>query len=213
MNNENNVILAVLKLSRAMRRCPPPPAEHPFPPAVGRLLACVAENPHVSSRDLCEFLDLRPSSLSEMLSRAESEGWITRVTDEEDRRIQRVDLSEKGKDFIGKMENARLEDLERKTSCLTEEEKVQFCALCGKLSAHLESLAVGLPPRMPRPPRGPRGPHGRGAFGRPGKPGFPEPPEAEDPESPEPPETSDSPEEPDNPFRPSDRFPKGRILC
>ena len=64
MNHENNIIQAALKLSRAMRRCPPPPAEHPFPPAVGRLLACVAENPHVSSRDLCEFLDLRPSSLS-----------------------------------------------------------------------------------------------------------------------------------------------------
>ena len=77
MNKENDVILAVLKLSRAMRRCtppPPPPAglsgpEGPGPdhpgrpapcaPAVGRLLACVAENPNVSSRDLCEILDLR----------------------------------------------------------------------------------------------------------------------------------------------------------
>ena len=100
MNKENDVILAVLKLSRAMRRCtppPPPPAglsgpEGPGPdhpgrpapcaPAVGRLLACVAENPNVSSRDLCEILDLRPSSLSEILSRAESEGWITRTVDE-----------------------------------------------------------------------------------------------------------------------------------
>ena len=100
MNHENNIIQAALKLSRAMRRCPPPPAEHPFPPAVGRLLACVAENPHVSSRDLCEFLDLRPSSLSEMLARAESEGWITRATDENDRRIQRVELTEKGRAFI-----------------------------------------------------------------------------------------------------------------
>ena len=97
MNHENNIIQAALKLSRAMRRCPPPPAEHPFPPAVGRLLACVAENPHVSSRDLCEFLDLRPSSLSEMLARAESEGWITRATDENDRR--RLELSMQARRF------------------------------------------------------------------------------------------------------------------
>ena len=173
MNKENDVILAVLKLSRAMRRCtppPPPPAGHPgpgmppvppmadragrdpvCPPAVGRLLACVAENPHVSSRDLCEILDLRPSSLSEMLARAESEGWITRTVDDADRRVQRVNLSEKGKSFIEKMEAARQKDLERKTSCFTEEEKAQFCALCDRLSAHLESLALDLPEFPPRP--------------------------------------------------------------
>ena len=56
-NIDFDVILASLKLSRAMRRCPPPRGEHPFPPAVGRLLACAAENPGVSSRELCELLD------------------------------------------------------------------------------------------------------------------------------------------------------------
>ena len=119
--------------------------------STGRLLACVAENPHVSSRDLCEILDLRPSSLSEMLTRAESDGWITRTVDEEDRRIQRVDLSEKGKKFISEMEAAREKDIQRKTACFTEEEKVQFCALCNKLSEHMESLALDLPNRPPKP--------------------------------------------------------------
>ena len=60
----------------------------PFPPALGRLLSCVAENPGVSSRDLCEFLDVRPSSLSEILARAENEGWIIRTVSEEDRRLR-----------------------------------------------------------------------------------------------------------------------------
>ena len=190
MNHENNIIQAALKLSRAMRRCPPPPAEHPFPPAVGRLLACVAENPHVSSRDLCEFLDLRPSSLSEMLARAESEGWITRATDENDRRIQRVDLSEKGKAFIEKMEEARRQDLERRSSCFTEEEKAQFCALCDKLSGHLESMSVGAPPRFLRGPHCPPPPGFRKGPDFPGK-----------------------PEEDDTPDQPFLRFPKGKIRC
>ena len=186
MNNENDVILAVLKLSRAMRRCapPPPPPGPPFPgnPAdregfpgpghpcrpvggsAGRLLACIAENPNVSSRDLCEILDLRPSSLSEMLARAEKEGMITRTVDEADRRIQRVDLSPKGKSFIDGMEAARKKDAERKTACFTEEEKAQFCALCNRLSEHLESLALDLPEQMQRPehpPRRPLPPEGR----------------------------------------------------
>ena len=164
MNRENDVILAVLKLSRAMRRCPPPPAEHPFPPAVGRLLACVAENRKVPSRDLCELLDLRPSSLSEMLARAEGEGWITRTVDEEDRRIQRVDLSAKGEALIAEMEAARDKDLARKTACFTEEEKAQFCALCNRLTDHLESLASAIPSRRPKqdqPHRRPFPPEGR----------------------------------------------------
>lgn len=203
MNKENDVILAVLKLSRAMRRCaPPPPPPHgrpgpecpgpghpgpmgpggpgpegPFPgghpgpgrpapcaPAVGRLLSCLAENPHVSSRDLCEILDLRPSSLSEMLTRAEGEGWITRAVDEEDRRVQRIDLSPKGKSFVEEMESAREKDYQRKTACFTEEEKAQFCALCNRLSEHLESLALDLPKEQPRPdsrPRRPFPPEGR----------------------------------------------------
>ncbi len=171
MNKENDVILAILKLSRAMRRCAPPPSgrpapdgpapEHPGRPmggSVGRLLACVAENPHVSSRDLCEILDLRPSSLSEMLARAEREGWIIRTVDEEDRRIQRVDLSPKGQAFIAEMETAREKDVARKTACFTEEEKAQFCALCNRLSEHLESLSPDVPERPPRPDRPPRKP-------------------------------------------------------
>ena len=190
MNKENDVILAVLKLSRAMRRCaPPPPPPHgrpgpecpgpegpgfacrpgpgrpaPCAPAIGRLLACLAENPHVSSRDLCEILDLRPSSLSEMLTRAEGEGWITRAVDEEDRRVQRIDLSPKGKSFVEEMESAREKDYQRKTACFTEEEKAQFCALCNRLSEHLESLALDLPKEQPRPdsrPRRPFPPEGR----------------------------------------------------
>lgn len=159
INRENDVILAVLKLSRAMRRCPPDPGKLPFPPAIGRLLECVAANNNVSSRELCEMLDVRPSSLSEMMARAESEGWITRTVDEEDRRIQRVSLSEKGGEAVSRMREAREADYEKKTACFTEDEKAQFCALSNRLSDHMESLAADIPEFMRRPPR-----HGRPHF-------------------------------------------------
>ena len=154
MNRDSDVILASLKLARAMRRCPPERNEFPFPPAIGRLLECAARNPGVSSRELCEFLDLRPSSLSEMLSRAEADGLITRTVDEADRRVQRISLSDKGQKVVTEMENIRNLDAQKKTACLTEEEKEQFCLLCNKLSAHMERLALDLPEdrRMPPPP-------------------------------------------------------------
>ena len=156
-NIDHDVILASLKLARAMRRCPPERGEAPFPPAVGRLLACAADNPGVSSRELCELLDVRPSSLSEMLTRAEADGLLTRAVDENDRRIQRITLSEKGSRIIREMETARDRDAAKKTACLTEEEKKQFCELCDRLSGHIEQLALDLPEdrRMPPPPPGP----------------------------------------------------------
>jgi len=175
MNRENDVILSVLKLSRAMRRCPPDPGEHPFPPAAGRLLECVAENSNVSPRDLCEMMDVRPSSLSEMLSRAEGEGWIVRSADEEDRRIQRISLSETGREIVSRMREARKADYEKKTACFSEAEKEQFCRLANRLSDHMESLAKDLPEYMRRPPR-----HGRPPFppadGMPEEPPHPEGP-------------------------------------
>ena len=151
---DHDVILASLKLARAMRRCPPEHMEAPVPPAVGRMLLCAAENSGVSSREMCELLDVRPSSLSEMLARAEADGLLTRAADEGDRRIQRITLSEKGRRLVSEMEEARDRDARKKASCLTEEEKKQFCGLCNKLSEHIERLALDLPEdrRMPPPP-------------------------------------------------------------
>ena len=177
-NLDSDVILAYLKLSRAMRRCPPERKDLPFPPTVGRLLECAAANPGVSSRELCEALDLRPSSLSEIFVRAENDGLLFRTVDENDRRVQRVSLTPGGSAVVADMEKVRNEDAKKKTSCLTEEEKKQFCSLCNRLSEHIEKLALELPeglmpdhpglhhsgPRHPGEDRpGPEGP-GRSPF-------------------------------------------------
>ena len=173
-NRDADVILACLKLARAMRRIPPEHREYPFPPAVGRLLDCAAKNPGVSSRELCEFLDVRPSSLSEILSRAEADGFITRTVDEDDRRVQRINLSDRGRKAVSDMEAARNREAGKMTSCLTDEEKEQFCALCDKLSTHMERMALDLPEDFPRPPRPPR----PGDFPR------PDHPDRDDPDAP-----------------------------
>jgi hypothetical protein len=96
-----------------------------------------------------------------MLTRAEAEGLLTRAADENDRRIQRITLSDKGSRLIAEMRAARDLDAKKKTACLTEEEKQQFCTLCNKLSEHIERLALDLPEdrRMPPPPPGPDFPH------------------------------------------------------
>ena len=179
---DSDVIYAFLKLSRAMRRCPPKFGPLPFPPAVGRLLECAAANPGVSSRELCEALDLRPSSLSEILTRAENEGLLFRRVDENDRRIQRVSLTPRGSAVVSGMESARNEDAKKKASCLSDEEKILFCSLCSRLCEHIEKLALELPDgMMPDYP----GPHQRPQPGSEGPGSFPRHPGEEHPGHPE----------------------------
>ena len=159
-------LFSVLRMSRALKRCPPDLGERPFPPAVGRMLHCVQMNPGVSSRELCELLDLRPSSLSEMLTRGEEEGLLIRSADEEDRRVRHIRLSERGETLLGGMAEAQKNDAARKTACFSEEEKEKLAELCDRLSEHLEKLSLD----APLPEHGPRhrgpGPRDR----RPGRP-------------------------------------------
>ena len=164
----------------------------------GRLLAVLKENSNITSRELAEQLDIRPSSLTELLARLEKEELITRTQDDNDKRISRVTLTEKGEKLEAEMAAAHNERIEKAAACFTEEEAVQFCQLCERLGKHLEELAAengenGFPGDFPPPPpphchmpggfhRG----HGEGDFPPPppphhfnGQGGFPQPGEFE----------------------------------
>lgn len=159
--NENldmRTLFSVMQVSRALRRCPPDLGERPFPPAVGRMLHCVHMHPGISSRELCELLDVRPSTLSEMLGQAEGKGLLERQPDEADKRVQHISLTERGTQRVTGMAEAQQADAAKKTACFTEEEKIQMARLCEKLSAHLEKMAIDAP--MPEPGRKPKLPPG-----------------------------------------------------
>jgi len=139
-NGRPDVIFAVMKLMRSMRRRPPKPCEG-FHPGMGRPLEVLAENDNVTSRELAELLDIRPSSLTELLTRLESEGLVTRTPDENDRRVTRVSLTDKAKELAAKMKAEHEQRKARTSACFTDEEAAQFCALCERLGNHLQSLA------------------------------------------------------------------------
>ena len=54
------------------------------------------------SKDLAEKLDIRPSSLSEALDRLQEKEFITRSTDENDKRKVIVSLTDKAVDRMNK---------------------------------------------------------------------------------------------------------------
>ena len=153
MENRIDVIKSALKLSRAMRRRPPG-GEHKFPPPVARTLSVLTDNDGATSRELCEILDVRPSSLSELLGKMEEHGLVTRRASDEDKRAAKVLLTDEGKAAASGLK----EDMEKHaaefSACFTDEEAAQFYVLAEKLSAHLEASA-------PEREEGPCG-HGRG---------------------------------------------------
>ena len=160
MENKNDIMRSVLKLMRAMRRRPIP-QEHEFSPAVGRMLLTLKANDGVSPAELCEFMDVRPSSMSELLAKMEENGLIRRASNENDKRATKVFLSETGTEAVNRIEADFAANAAKFSECFTEEEKVQFCALCDKLSAHLEELsaAEGENKRGGHCHHGPCGPH------------------------------------------------------
>ena len=173
-----DITRSVLKLMRAMRRRPM--HEHEFPPAVGRMLMTLREHDGAAPSELCEIMDVRPSSMSELLGRMEELALIRRTGDEADRRATKVFLSEGGREAVARIERKFDEDNARLAACFTEEEAAEFSALCDKLSEHLESDAFG--GERPHGPcghhHGPHGCHGHhgGHHGHHGHHGMPMPP-------------------------------------
>lgn len=139
-NGRPDVIFAVMKLMRSMRRRPPKPGEG-FHPGMNRPLEVLAENDNVSSRELAELLDIRPSSLTELLSRLESEGLVARTPDENDRRVSRVSLTDKGREQADKLKAEHEQRKARASACFSDDEAALFCDLCGRLGEHLQALA------------------------------------------------------------------------
>lgn len=63
----------------------------------GRILAFLKLRDGIRTRDLAYLLDIRISSLNELLAKLEKNGYITREPSQEDRRVMLVHLTEKGR--------------------------------------------------------------------------------------------------------------------
>lgn len=64
----------------------------------GRIIAILKMQDSISTKDLSYLLDIRISSLNELLSKMEKADYIKREPSESDKRVMLVKLTEKGKD-------------------------------------------------------------------------------------------------------------------
>ena len=87
-----------------------------------------------SQKEIAEKLDIRPQSLSELLVKMESDGFISRRQDKDDKRVIVVALTEKGEEQLVVLRQANREHAEKLFSPLTEEEKDALIAILKKLT-------------------------------------------------------------------------------
>jgi DNA-binding MarR family transcriptional regulator len=138
----NKLYNALNRLNRQMHRH----AHRAMPPKHGlhrgqiHLLLLISRNDGVIQRDLADIMDIRPSSLTEMLIRLEKDALIVRKQDEKDQRVMHIHLTENGKSAV----NGFVESNDKLSAsifgCLTEVESGKLLELVEKISTSLETM-------------------------------------------------------------------------
>jgi len=112
------------------------------------LLRLAAQKDGAIQRDLAAEMDVRPPSMTEMLTRLELNGMIVRRQDETDQRQARIFITEEGRKLAEQMNAAA--DMDDIFDVLSGEEKLQLLTILEKLCISLESAEGG--PAVPEKP-------------------------------------------------------------
>jgi DNA-binding MarR family transcriptional regulator len=110
----------------------------------GRIFAVLKMKPEISQKDLAYLLDIRNQSLSELLSKMEKAGYITRNQSETDRRVVDIKLTDAGREAAGQAEQQKEDDNDL-FSILSEEERQNLSGYFARIIAELEKKTSGEP--------------------------------------------------------------------
>lgn len=103
------------------------------------LLLLIYQNDGSYQRDLAEQLDVRPSSMTEMLLKLEQKNLIVRKQDDKDQRVMRIYLTEEGRKEAEELADNKDNFAESFFRALTDDEQEELLILTKKLCAYLEA--------------------------------------------------------------------------
>ena len=104
----------------------------------GLVLRILAENDGLSQMELAEKLDIRPSSLGELVAKLEESGHVERRPNENDKRVMNVYLTEKGREAVNAFVNPRQKAADEWCAGMSDEEKEQLSGLLDKMIASMQ---------------------------------------------------------------------------
>lgn len=93
----------------------------------------------ISIGELADKLEVRPSSMSQMIDRLELAGLVERQIDSSDARSRKIVLSDEGKKRMDTIYTNRLELLSAPFSELSEEEQIKIVELMEKFKLNLST--------------------------------------------------------------------------
>ncbi len=99
-----------------------------------RVLIILYENGEISQRELTARLKIKPASVSELVTRIEENGYLTRRPSKVDRRIQILTLTESGRKRAVDIKEKRVKRHEEMFEAFSEDEKENFLSYLERLN-------------------------------------------------------------------------------
>jgi DNA-binding MarR family transcriptional regulator len=109
------------------------------------VLSLLHRRPGVSQSELAEMLEVERATAGRMIDRLERKHWLVRRPDRDDRRINRLYLTEDAKDVQAEMGRIAEELLDDAMASLTEGEREALGEMMERMKAQLQSMG----PRRP----------------------------------------------------------------
>lgn len=104
----------------------------------GRLLRILSEKQGISQKELAEKMHIRPASLSELITKLETKGYVVRVQNQDDKRVYNIRLTPVGSELARQLAQAKTGYGRDIFSVLNETEAKQLTAILDKLAHAIE---------------------------------------------------------------------------
>lgn len=100
----------------------------------GKILKILSQNPGITQKELQEMMEIQSGSMSEIITKLETRGFVERTKDENDKRVTRLSMTEEGRAFVEIKKSQPKRSEKDMLEALTDEEQKQLETLLKKLS-------------------------------------------------------------------------------
>jgi DNA-binding MarR family transcriptional regulator len=133
----HSFVMNMQTINRYLRSMGTNQSENPVTRVQWLLLRHLQRNGTCTIGELAEHLDVRSSTMSQMVDRLEKNGIVYRSAGQKDARVKTVALSEKGKEIIQDREMLWVDSLAQPFQNFSTEEKETLLNLMDKLVSHI----------------------------------------------------------------------------
>jgi DNA-binding MarR family transcriptional regulator len=133
----HSFVMNMQTINRYLRSMGSNQSENPVTRVQWLLLRHLQRNGSCTIGELAEHLDVRSSTMSQMVDRLEKNGIVYRSAGQKDARVKTVALSEKGKEIIQDREMLWVDSLAQPFQNFSTEEKETLLNLMDKLVSHI----------------------------------------------------------------------------